>query len=121
MLNCECVGVSKFHKLRRCFPNLLKVPVSHLCGRRKVMLKVDAKQGAPKDGNSPLELFQVIKFQVLVTSFLLWVKWNRRVEQNSLSPLVCVMPTFGVYMDVVNYLMLSCSSTCFLTLRLFIM
>ena len=23
------------------------------------MLRVDAKQGAPKDGNSPLELFQV--------------------------------------------------------------
>lgn len=25
------------------------------------MLGVDAKQGAPKDGNSPIELFQVIK------------------------------------------------------------
>lgn len=24
------------------------------------MLRVDSKQGAPKDGNSPLELFQVI-------------------------------------------------------------
>lgn len=31
-------------------------------GYRKVMLRVDAKQGAPKDGNSPLELFQVIGF-----------------------------------------------------------
>lgn len=27
---------------------------------RKVMLRVDARQGAPKDGNSPLELFEVI-------------------------------------------------------------
>lgn len=29
------------------------------CQCRNVMLRVDAKQGAPKDGNSPLELFQV--------------------------------------------------------------
>jgi hypothetical protein len=27
---------------------------------RKQMLRVDAKQGAPRDGNSSLELFQVI-------------------------------------------------------------
>lgn len=26
------------------------------------MLRVDAKQGAPRDGNSPLELFQVTSF-----------------------------------------------------------
>ena len=31
-----------------------------LFASRKAMLRVDAKQGAPKDGNSPLELFQVI-------------------------------------------------------------
>lgn len=28
------------------------------------MLRVDAKQGSPKDGNSPLELFQVISLYV---------------------------------------------------------
>lgn len=32
----------------------------YVFGYRKVMLRVDAKQGAPKDGNSPLELFQVM-------------------------------------------------------------
>jgi hypothetical protein len=29
---------------------------------RKQMLRVDAKQGAPRDGNSSLELFQVFGY-----------------------------------------------------------
>lgn len=32
------------------------------------MLRVDAKQGAPKDGNSPLELFHVISLSLASTS-----------------------------------------------------
>ena len=42
---------------------------------RGVMLRVDAKQGAPKDGNSPLELFQVSFFS-LNTSFRLVCMWT---------------------------------------------
>lgn len=39
---------------------ILAPPLSIFFACRKVMLRVDAKQGSPKDGNSILELFQVI-------------------------------------------------------------
>lgn len=39
------------------------------------MLRVDAKQGAPKDGNSPLELFQVRQFLSCQTAFFHETKW----------------------------------------------
>ncbi|KAF7817045.1 protein SABRE isoform X1 [Senna tora] len=63
------VGVSQFTTkylvIRNCLPNaksdmLLSAWNPPPEWGRKVMLRVDAKQGAPKDGNSPFELFQVI-------------------------------------------------------------
>ncbi|XP_076926982.1 protein SABRE-like isoform X1 [Bidens hawaiensis] len=55
---------TKYFVVRNCLPNaksdmLLSAwnPPSEWA--KKVMLRVDAKQGAPKDGNSPIELFQV--------------------------------------------------------------
>ena len=47
-------------------------------GCRKVMLRVDAKQGAPKDGNSPLELFQVIEFSAVQVCTRYYAKPNAR-------------------------------------------
>jgi len=46
------IAICKYHMLD-CFPFY-----EHFS--RKEMLRVDAKQGAPRDGNSSLELFQVI-------------------------------------------------------------
>lgn len=48
-----------------------------LYGCRNVMLRVNAKQGAPKDGSSPLELFQVIIFLGFVELyFIVYMKKN---------------------------------------------
>ncbi|XP_059634339.1 protein SABRE isoform X2 [Cornus florida] len=62
------VGVARFTTksfvVRNCLPNaksdmLLSAWNPPPEWGKKLMLRVDAKQGAPKDGNSPLELFQV--------------------------------------------------------------
>ncbi|KAK6940268.1 FMP27, GFWDK domain [Dillenia turbinata] len=62
------VGVARFTTkyfvVRNCLPNakcdmLLSAWNPPPEWGKKVMLRVDAKQGAPKDGHSPLELFQV--------------------------------------------------------------
>jgi hypothetical protein len=42
---------------------------------RKEMLRVDAQQGAPRDGNSSLELFKVI-----ISLGLLWSLMLREVQ-----------------------------------------
>ncbi|KAK4387685.1 protein SABRE [Sesamum angolense] len=44
----------------------------------KVMLRVDAKQGSPKDGNTPLELFQVdiYPLKIHLTESLYKVMWH---------------------------------------------
>ncbi|KAK2977997.1 hypothetical protein RJ640_023535, partial [Escallonia rubra] len=57
-------------------------------GCRKVMLRVDAKQGAPKDGNSPLELFQVeifpLKIHLTETMYrMMWEYFFPEEEQDS--------------------------------------
>ncbi|CAA3008566.1 SABRE isoform X1 [Olea europaea subsp. europaea] len=55
---------------------------------KKVMLRVDAKQGAPKDGNSPLELFQVeiypLKIYLTETMYkMMWEYFFPEEEQDS--------------------------------------
>ncbi|KAJ0026216.1 hypothetical protein Pint_08506 [Pistacia integerrima] len=55
---------------------------------RKFMLRVDAKQGAPKDGNSPLELFQVeiypLKIHLTETMYrMMWEYFFPEEEQDS--------------------------------------
>lgn len=55
---------------------------------RKVMLRVDAKQGAPRDGNSPLELFQVeiypLKIHLTETMYrMMWEYFFPEEEQDS--------------------------------------
>ncbi|CAB4267323.1 unnamed protein product [Prunus armeniaca] len=55
---------------------------------KKVMLRVDAKQGAPKDGNSPLELFQVeiypLKIHLTETMYrMMWGYLFPEEEQDS--------------------------------------
>ncbi|KAK6938059.1 FMP27, C-terminal [Dillenia turbinata] len=58
------------------------------CDCRKVMLHVDAKQGAPKDGHSPLELFQVeiypLKIHLTETMYrMMWEYLFPEEEQDS--------------------------------------
>ncbi|XP_022773030.1 protein SABRE isoform X2 [Durio zibethinus] len=55
---------------------------------KKVMLRVDAKQGAPGDGNSPLELFQVeiypLKIHLTETMYrMMWEYFFPEEEQDS--------------------------------------
>ncbi|KAK4850773.1 hypothetical protein QYF36_009700 [Acer negundo] len=55
---------------------------------KKVMLRVDARQGAPKDGNSPLELFQVeiypLKIHLTETMYrMMWGYFFPEEEQDS--------------------------------------
>ncbi|XP_058081672.1 protein SABRE [Magnolia sinica] len=55
---------------------------------KKFMLRVDAKQGAPKDGNSPLELFQVeiypLKIHLTETMYrMMWDYFFPEEEQDS--------------------------------------
>ncbi|XP_010277543.1 PREDICTED: protein SABRE [Nelumbo nucifera] len=55
---------------------------------KNVMLRVDAKQGAPKDGNSPLELFQVdiypLKIHLTETMYrMMWEYFFPEEEQDS--------------------------------------
>ncbi|KAF8029833.1 hypothetical protein BT93_E2300 [Corymbia citriodora subsp. variegata] len=55
---------------------------------KKVMLRVDAKQGAPKEGNSPLELFQVeiypLRIHLTETMYrMMWEYFFPEEEQDS--------------------------------------
>ncbi|XP_042988908.1 protein SABRE isoform X2 [Carya illinoinensis] len=45
---------------------------------KKVMLRVDAKQGAPREGNSPLELFQVVIYplKIHLTEAMYRMMWD---------------------------------------------
>nr|XP_025666597.1 protein SABRE isoform X5 [Arachis hypogaea] len=91
------VGVAqfttKYFVVRNCLPNaksdmLLSAwnPPSEWV--KKVMLRVDAKQGAPRDGNSPLELFQVeiypLKIHLTETMYrMMWEYFFPEEEQDS--------------------------------------
>ncbi|KAK4352296.1 hypothetical protein RND71_027814 [Anisodus tanguticus] len=98
------VGVAKFTTkyfvVRNCLPNaksdmLLSAwnaPAewgkNESVAFRKVMLRVDAKQGAPKDGNYPLELFQVeiypLKIHLTETMYrMMWEYFFPEEEQDS--------------------------------------
>ncbi|KAL2505954.1 RNA pol II promoter Fmp27 protein domain [Abeliophyllum distichum] len=91
------VGVAKFTTkyfvVRNCLPNaksdmLLSAWNPPPEWGKKVMLRVDAKQGAPKDGNSPLELFQVeiypLKIHLTETMYkMMWEYFFPEEEQDS--------------------------------------
>lgn len=91
------VGVAKFTTkyfvVRNCLPNaksdmLLSAWSTPSELAKKVMLRVDAKQGAPKDGNSPLELFQVeicpLKIHLTETMYrMMWEYFFPEEEQDS--------------------------------------
>ncbi|KAK7364577.1 hypothetical protein VNO80_13314 [Phaseolus coccineus] len=55
---------------------------------KKVMVKLDARQGAPKDGNSPFELFQVemypLKIHLTETMYkMMWVYFFPEEKKDS--------------------------------------
>lgn len=91
------VGVAKFTTrsfvVRNCLPNaksdmLLSAWNPPSEWGKNVMLRVDAKQGAPKDGNSPLELFQVViyplKIHLTETMYrMMWEYFFPEEEQDS--------------------------------------
>ncbi|VFQ86788.1 unnamed protein product [Cuscuta campestris] len=91
------VGVARFTTkyfvVRNCLPNaksdmLLSAWSPPPEWGKKVMLRVDAKQGAPKDGNSPLELFQVdiypLKIHLTETMYrMMWEYFFPEEEQDS--------------------------------------
>lgn len=91
------VGVAKFTTkyfvVRNCLPNaksdmLLSAWNAPAEWGKKVMLRVDAKQGAPKDGNYPLELFQVeiypLKIHLTETMYrMMWEYFFPEEEQDS--------------------------------------
>ncbi|KAH9605088.1 hypothetical protein KSS87_000957 [Heliosperma pusillum] len=91
------VGVAKFTTkylvVRNCLPNaksdmLLSAWSPPPEWGRKVMLRVDAKQGTPKDGNSSLELFQVeiypLKIHLTETMYrMMWEYLFPEEEQDS--------------------------------------
>lgn len=91
------VGVARFTTkyfvVRNCLPNaksdmLLSAWNPPPEWGKKVMLGVDAKQGAPKDGNSPLELFQVdiypLKIHLTETMYrMMWEYFFPEEEQDS--------------------------------------
>ncbi|KAK9271467.1 hypothetical protein L1049_027058 [Liquidambar formosana] len=91
------VGVAlfttKYFVVRNCLPNaksdmLLSAWNPPPEWGKKVMLRVDAKQGAPKDGNSPLELFQVeiypLKIHLTETMYrMMWEYFFPEEEQDS--------------------------------------
>lgn len=94
------VGVAEFTTrsfvVRNCLANaksdmLLSAWNPPLEWGRNVMLRVDAKQGAPKDGNSPLELFQVeifpLKIHLTETMYkMMWEYFFPEEEQDSKKP-----------------------------------
>nr|GMC55113.1 protein SABRE isoform X1 [Ipomoea batatas] len=91
------VGVARFTTkyfvVRNCLPNaksdmLLSAWNPPPEWGKKVMLRVDAKQGAPKDGNCPLELFQVdiypLKIHLTETMYrMMWEYFFPEEEQDS--------------------------------------
>ncbi|GAB4839472.1 hypothetical protein Ancab_028995 [Ancistrocladus abbreviatus] len=91
------VGVARFTTkyfvIRNCLPNaksdmLLSAWNPPLEWGKKVMLRVDAKQGAPKDGSSALELFQVeiypLKIHLTETMYrMMWEYLFPEEEQDS--------------------------------------
>ncbi|XP_022728696.1 protein SABRE-like isoform X2 [Durio zibethinus] len=91
------VGVAQFtikcFEVRNCLPNaksdtLLSAWNPPPEWGKKVMLHVDAKQGAPKDGNSTLELFQVeiypLKIHLTETMYrMMWAYLFPEEEQDS--------------------------------------
>ncbi|XVE60621.1 hypothetical protein DITRI_Ditri05aG0142700 [Diplodiscus trichospermus] len=91
------VGVAqfttKYFVVRNCLPNaksdmLLSAWNPPREWGKKVMLRVDAKQGAPKDGNSSLELFQVeiypLKIHLTETMYrMMWEYFFPEEEQDS--------------------------------------
>lgn len=94
------VGVAEFTTrsfvVRNCLANaksdmLLSAWNPPLEWGRNVMLRVDAKQGAPKEGNSPLELFQVViyplKIHLTETMYkMMWEYFFPEEEQDSKKP-----------------------------------
>ncbi|KAI9106951.1 hypothetical protein K1719_022479 [Acacia pycnantha] len=91
------VGVAqfttKYFVVRNCLPNaksdmLLSAWNPPLEWGKNVMLRVDAKQGAPRDGNFPLELFQVeiypLKIHLTETMYrMMWEYFFPEEEQDS--------------------------------------
>ncbi|XP_065044089.1 protein SABRE-like isoform X1 [Musa acuminata AAA Group] len=91
------IGVARFTTksfvVRNCLPNaksdmLLSAWNAPPEWGKNVMLRVDAKQGAPKDGNSPLELFQVeiypLKIYLTETMYrMMWDYFFPEEEQDS--------------------------------------
>ncbi|GMN40176.1 hypothetical protein TIFTF001_009410 [Ficus carica] len=91
------VGVAQFTTksfvVRNCLPNaksdmLLSAWNPPPEWGKKIMLRVDAKQGSPKDGNSPLELFQVeiypLKIHLTETMYrMMWEYFFPEEEQDS--------------------------------------
>ncbi|KAJ1691792.1 hypothetical protein LUZ63_015947 [Rhynchospora breviuscula] len=81
------IGVARFTTkafvVRNCLPNaksdmLLSAWSPPSEWGKNVMLRVDAKQGAPKDGHSPLELFQVEIFplKIYLTETMYRMMWD---------------------------------------------
>ncbi|KAL8119517.1 protein SABRE isoform X1 [Apium graveolens] len=91
------VGVARFTTkyfvVRNCLPNVKSDMLLSAWNPppewgKKVMLGVDAKQGAPKDGNSPIELFQVdiypLKIHLTETMYkMMWGYFFPEEEQDS--------------------------------------
>ncbi|XP_068654022.1 protein SABRE-like isoform X2 [Aristolochia californica] len=91
------IGVAQFTTksfvVRNCLPNakcdmLLSAWNPPPEWGKNVMLRVDAKQGAPKEGNSPLELFQVeiypLKIHLTETMYrMMWGYFFPEEEQDS--------------------------------------
>ncbi|KAI3491193.1 hypothetical protein L1887_44439 [Cichorium endivia] len=84
---------TKYFVVRNCLPNaksdmLLSAWNPPPEWGKKVMLRVDAKQGAPKDGNSPIELFLVdiypLKIHLTETMYrMMWEYFFPEEEQDS--------------------------------------
>ncbi|KAL4180176.1 hypothetical protein AMTRI_Chr13g123910 [Amborella trichopoda] len=91
------IGVAQFTTksfvVRNCMPNVKSDMLLSAWNPppewgRNVMLRVDAKQGAPKDGSSPLELFQVeiypLKIHLTETMYrMMWDYFFPEEEQDS--------------------------------------
>ncbi|XP_060173320.1 protein SABRE-like [Lycium barbarum] len=91
------IGIAKFtikyFVMRNCLPNaksdmLLSAWNPPPEWGKKVMVRVDAKQGAPKDGNSPIELLQVeiypLKIHLTESMYsMMWAYFFPEEEQDS--------------------------------------
>lgn len=84
---------TKYFVVRNCLPNVKSDMLLSAWNPppewgKKVMLRVDAQQGAPKDGHSPLELFQVeiypLKIHLTETMYrMMWEYLFPEEEQDS--------------------------------------